>query len=201
MASHPNSPEISDASYIYQRYSRLVIDCNRQLRKPQSVLTQSDGTLVPGNADLSEEQIAAREDEIMRPYHARIESELQARLAAGRPTALFAMHSCTDRLLSDPRPRPWEISVIAGQDWRIADALLDVLRTDTKLCIGVNEPYTVDTDADYTVPVHAERQGIAYVEIEIRQDLIKDPAGQREWATLLSDVFPKAVAQSGILSK
>ncbi len=188
-----------DATYIFQPYSRLVIDCNRKPRKPQSVPEISDGTVVPGNAGLTVDQIGAREDEILRPYQDRIKAELDLRLASHRPLVLFAMHSCTDRPRHDPRPRPWDISVIANSDWRIGNALVDVLKSKTKLCVGINEPYVVNMEMDYTIPVHAEGNQIPYVEIEIRQDLIGDESGQRQWASLLSDLFPKAVDRSGVL--
>ena len=190
-----------NAAYIFQPYSRLVIDCNRQPGKPQSIVVQSDGTVVPANAALGPDAIRQREDEILRPYQDRIEQTLQARAAVVQPTVLFAMHSCTDRLRMDPRPRPWQIGVIADSDWRLGTALVDVLRAETTLCVGVNEPYTVNMAMDYTVPVHAEGKGLPYVEIEIRQDLIGDTAGQREWAHLLTRLFPMAVDQSGILGK
>ena len=189
-----------DATYVFQPYSRLVIDCNRLPGKPQSVPLVSDGTRVPGNAGLSADNLARREVEVLRPYQDRVAQALEVRKAAGRPTALFAMHSCTEMLRADPRPRPWEISVIADTDWRLGSALVDVLRETTSFCVGVNEPYTVQMETDYTVPVHAEAGGVAYVEIEIRQDLIGDAAGQQHWAGLLKGIFPAAVARSGILA-
>ena len=182
------------AEYIFQPYSRLVIDCNRRPGLPQSVPLRSDGTVVPGNADLTEAARRAREVEILAPYQDQIDRTLRHRKAAGRPVALFAMHSCTDRLRSDPRPRPWQISVIAHRDWRLGTVLVDILRQGTDLNVGVNEPYVVDMAADYTVPVHAEATGLPYVEIEIRQDLIGDAGAQAAWARLLQPLFARAVA-------
>ena len=190
-----------DAAYIFQPYSRLVIDCNRRPGMPQSIPVQSDGTTVPGNARLSLADIRAREDEILQPYQTHIGQTLRARLAAGRRTALFAMHSCTDLLRTDPRPRPWQICVIAHQDWRLGTALVDILRAETDLNVGVNEPYTVNMAMDYTVPIHCEATGLPYVEIEIRQDLIGDAKSQTAWADLLTPLFAKAVARSGILAE
>jgi predicted N-formylglutamate amidohydrolase len=40
----------------------------------------------------------------------------------------------------------------------------------------------VSDETDYTVVVHAERRGIPYVELEVRQDLIADDPGQQAWA-------------------
>ncbi len=190
-----------NAAYIFQTYSRLVIDCNRQPGKPQSIVLQSDGTVVPANVALSPDAIRQREDEILHPYQDQIDLTLRARAATGQPTVLFAMHSCTNRLRMDPRDRPWEISVIADRDWRLGTALVEVLRAETSLCIGVNEPYTVNMAMDYTVPLHAEAKGNPYVEIEIRQDLIGDAAGQAHWAQLLTRLFPMAVARSGLVVK
>ena len=61
--------------------------------------------------------------------------------------------------------------------------------------VGENEPYRVSDLTDYTVPVHGERRGLPHVEIEIRQDLITEPAGQREWAERLARLLPAAYAE------
>jgi predicted N-formylglutamate amidohydrolase len=42
------------------------------------------------------------------------------------------------------------------------------------------------------VPVHGERRGLPHVEIEIRQDLIGEPAGQAAWAARLARLLPAA---------
>src|SRR5690242_2825057 len=52
--------DMLDAVAILQRYSRLVIDCNRAPGHPTSIAAVSDGTPVPGNTGLSGDAIAAR---------------------------------------------------------------------------------------------------------------------------------------------
>ena len=186
------------ATYIYQLYSRLVIDCNRKPGVAQSIMLVSDGTEVPGNRDLTAEEVRAREVEILHPYQRTIERELDRRTAAGRPTVIFAMHSCTP-VFGNEAPRPWHVGVIAHRDWRIGQPLLDLLSAETDLCVGKNKPYEVDMETDYTIPIHAEGRGLPYVEIEIRQDLIANAAGQRKWAELLGGLLPRVVEQSGVL--
>ncbi|MEF2548184.1 N-formylglutamate amidohydrolase [Aurantimonas sp. E1-2-R+4] len=189
-----------DAAYVFQPYSRLVIDCNRRPGMAQSIMTESDGTVVPGNRGLSEAAVVARQSEILAPYHNEILATLAARKARGLPTVLFAMHSCTPIFGGEPGPRPWDIGILADKDWRIGDPLIALLEDETDLCVGRNQPYSVNAESDYTIPLHAEGPGLPYVEIEIRQDLIGDEAGQRQWATLLADVFPRAVAASRVLA-
>jgi len=190
-----------DAVYVFQPYSRLVIDCNRRPGSPGSIPAVSDGTRVPGNEDLSPGDRRAREHAILRPYHREVERVFAERRAAGLPAVLLTMHSCTPRLRAAPVDRPWEISVIADRDWRVGEALIALLEAETGFCVGRNQPYTVDIENDYTVPLHAEANGLAYVEIEIRQDLIEREAGQRAWARLLADVLPRAIAASGVLDE
>ena len=191
--------DLMGAAYVYQPYSRLVIDCNRQIGSSQSIMVRSDGTDVPGNRGLTEADKVAREVEIMRPYHDAIDRLLERRQAANMPTAIICMHSCTPRLAADRKLRPWHIGVIAHHDWRIGEPLLALLAEEPELCVGRNEPYNVDIEVDYTVPVHCEGRGLPYVEIEIRQDLIGGKAGQQEWAEHLARILPRVVDRSGVL--
>jgi predicted N-formylglutamate amidohydrolase len=55
--------------------------------------------------------------------------------------------------------------------------------------VGDNEPYAVSDDTDYTIPVHGEARGLMNSGIEIRQDLISDQAGEKQWAERLARVF------------
>jgi predicted N-formylglutamate amidohydrolase len=70
--------------------------------------------------------------------------------------------------------------------------MLDLLRAEGDLVVGDNAPYAITDTSDYTVPVHGEGRGLAHVEIEIRQDLIADAAGQDAWAARLARLLPIA---------
>lgn len=183
------------ATLIHQPYSRLVIDCNRRPGRPDAMPEVSDGTRVPGNIGLGPDARALREAAIFRPYHARIEAEIDARMAAGRPVVLLALHSFTPRHGDYVAPRPWHIGVLWNRDERLARALVDALDAEADLTVGRNEPYDVSDDIDYAIPVHAEARGLLHVEIEIRQDQIADASGQDAWSERLARVLPLALAQ------
>ena len=176
-----------DAWAIEQTYSRLLIDCNRPLASPTLIPEVSDGTVIPGNAGLSDVQRQQRIEAIHAPYHARIEAELSARANARRPTLLVMMHSFTP--VMNGAQRPWHAGVLYHRDTRFARALLQALRDEGDLVVGDNEPYSVSSTSDYAVPVHGEGRGLVHVELEIRQDLIADAAGQHAWAERLARVF------------
>ena len=62
------------------------------------------------------------------------------------------------------------------------------------LVVGDNQPYSVNSSSDYAVPVHGEGRGLVHVELEIRQDLIADAAGQSAWAQRLARILASAAA-------
>jgi predicted N-formylglutamate amidohydrolase len=179
-----------DAPLVAQNYSRLVIDCNRDPAVATSIPRLSELTEIPGNADLSDADLALRRTEIFDPYHQRVRALLDERLAAGRPTILVAQHSMTD-VYKGVR-REMQAAVLYNRDRRFAGLVLDMLRREPVLTIGDNEPYFVSDDTDYTIPRHGEARGLPHVEIEIRQDLISDEAGQAEWARRMTRVLRDA---------
>ncbi len=179
-----------DAPLVAQNYSRLVIDCNRDPAVPSSIPLLSENCEIPGNAGLTAAAIAARRAEIFDPYHDRIRALLDARLAAGRPTVLIAQHSMTNVYLG--QRRDMHAAILYNRDRRFAGLMLERLRRDPELVIADNEPYFVSDETDFTVPRHAEARGLAYAEIEIRQDLIAEAGGQMQWAERLTAALREA---------
>lgn len=182
-----------DAHALWQRYSRLVIDCNRPLAAPDSIVTRADGTPVPGNADLSPGAIAARRAGIFHSWHERIGAVLDGRRRAGRGSALIAIHSFTPTL--DGARRPWQVGVMYGREPTLARALLVQLQREPGLLVGDNEPYALDDASDYTLPVHGEGRGVPCVGIELRQDLLASAPARAAWAARLATAI-EAVLRS-----
>jgi predicted N-formylglutamate amidohydrolase len=179
-----------DAAALLQRYSRLVIDCNRQPSVPSAFPEVSEMTVVPGNRGLSPEEKARRREAIFTPYHDAIAAVIARRRAAGRRTVYIAMHSFTP--VFKGVARTMHCAVLFNRNPRLSLALAQLLRAEGDLEVGENEPYRVTDQTDYGVPVHAERGGLDYVEIEIRQDLITTLAGQAAWAERLARLLPIA---------
>jgi predicted N-formylglutamate amidohydrolase len=179
-----------DAPLVAQNYSRLVIDCNRDPQVATSIPRSSESIDIPGNMGLSDADIAVRRAEIFDPYHHRIRTLLNERGAAGRPTILVAQHSMTN--IYQGVPRDMHAAVLYNRDRRFAGLVLDRLRREAGLIIGDNEPYFVSDETDYTIPRHGEARGLPHVEIEIRQDLVSDDAGEADWARRITQALQHA---------
>ena len=176
-----------DAHLIVQRYSRLVIDCNRPPHVASSIPRISEATTISGNEGVSREAAEMRRAKIFDPYHRRIDEIIDQRGSAGMPTVLVSLHSFTPVYAGIARP--WHIGTLYHRDTHLPPLLLKLLRAEGDLVVGDNEPYAVSDETDYTIPVHGEARGLMNTGIEIRQDLISDPAGEKAWAERLARIF------------
>ena len=163
--------------------SRLVVDLNREEDVPGLIPTTSDGHAIPGNhIGVAERQ--ARVDRYWRPYHAA----LAAQIKAHRPCLIISLHSFTPRLATRPEEaRPWKIGILYNDDDRAARIAIPLLEA-AGVNVGDQLPYS-GKDLNATMNRHAEGNGIAYLGIEMRQDLIGDAAGVERWADLLVPVI------------
>lgn len=181
-----------DAPMVVQTYSRLVVDCNRQPHWATAMPEISETTVIPGNRSVSPQDRAARTAALFRPYHDTIVDLLDRRAARGLATVLIAMHSFTP--VFKGQARPWHVGILYNRDRRLAAPLLDLMAAEPGLVVGDNQPYRVDDDSDYTIPVHGEQRGLVHVEIEMRQDLLGSAEGRAAWAARLARLLPAALS-------
>jgi len=177
-----------DAPLLLAGYSRLVIDLNRDPADPTSICVISDRSVVPGNRDLSPADKAARRREIFAPYQ---DAVAQAIIAKGRPKVI-SLHSFTPVIAGwghERQTRPWQVGVLYHHDHGLAGPVLAALQARGDVTVGDNQPYSAKNGHGYTLAVHAEAANLANVEIELRQDLIADPAGAARMAGILAQVL------------
>ncbi len=176
-----------DAPLLLATYSRLLLDLNRATDAHDSIAIRSEGTDIPGNRALGDDERALRHARIYAPFHAQLDAMLDARIAAGALPLLVTVHSFTPTWHGEPRP--WHCGVISRNDRRVADMFLATLGRDPALCLGDNLPYGSDGGTFHTVGRHAEERGIPGAVFEVRQDLLADEAGIAAWAQRLRGVI------------
>ncbi|HET7715491.1 MAG TPA: N-formylglutamate amidohydrolase [Bauldia sp.] len=176
-----------DAPLLWPEVSRLVVDCNRDPDAPDLIVGESEGRPVPGNRDLEEMDRVRRLATVHVPYHHAVDARLARRAAAGLSTAVVAVHSFNP--VYRGKERPWHVGIVFDDDRRLADPVIEALKSDPALVVGENQPYSPADGVYYTLTRHARSRRLPAVMIEIRNDLIADEAGQREWAGRLSAIL------------
>ncbi|MDG1458469.1 MAG: N-formylglutamate amidohydrolase [Pseudoprimorskyibacter sp.] len=164
---------------IMSRFSRLVIDPNRGVDDPTLVMRLYDGSIVPGNRYLTQQEKDRRVRTYYKPYH-----DALARLAGQPGRAICAVHSFTPQLRGR-QARPWHIGVLFASDSRLSDAVVTRLNKQSDLCVGSNQPYKGHLPGD-SMDRHAIAFGRHNTLIELRNDLIETPDAQANWAKRLA---------------
>lgn len=185
-----------DAPGVLAGYSRLVIDTNRHLDHPESINRESDGTIIPGNADVSPDEARERAEACFWPYHRRVGSGIAGFAMRGLRPAVIAIHAYTPVL--GGVERPWHIGVLWDEDARIAAPLIGALQAHEGLVVGDNEPYSGRQQYGYSMDIHAAETGLPHVLIELREDLIATLEDQEKTVTILVDALAPILADSAL---
>ncbi len=181
-----------DATLLFQRFSRLVYDCNRPPESPAAMPEKSEVFDVPGNAGLDQAARDARTEALYLPFREKLSRLVQARLAEGRAPVIVTVHSFTPVYFG--KPRAVEIGILHDADTRLADAMLTEAAGDRRYDARRNEPYGPEDGVTHTLREHGLSNGIANVMIEVRNDLIKDEAGQEVVAGYLTGLLAKGLS-------
>ena len=165
---------------ILAGFSRLVIDANREEDRDGLLPESSDGHAIPGNIGADKE---ARLNRFYRPY----QEEVARQLGRIERPFILSLHSFTPGLASDPRQqRPWEIGVLYNDDDRGARIAIPLLEAEG-LNTGDQLPYSGRL-LNATMNRHAEANGVPYLGVEMRQDIVSTAQGQRRFADILAPI-------------
>jgi Predicted N-formylglutamate amidohydrolase len=180
-----------DATLIYQRFSRLIYDCNRPPESPAAMRDVSEVFRIPGNENLSEAEKSLRTTSLYLPFQGAIRDEIAARRARGMETVLVTVHSFTPIYFG--QKRAVEIGILHDKDSRLADAMLEAAAGTNLYRVEQNAPYGPADGVTHTLEVHALPAGLLNVMIEIRNDLIADETGQGVAADFLSGLLRESM--------
>lgn len=174
-----------ECALVVQRYSRLVIDCNRPPLGAQSIPETSDGIAIPGNRGLDDHAKQARVDEIFCPYARACETLI----ADPAIRAAVSIHSFTPVL--GGIARRMDIGFLHRTPESRGSVLANAFRAQAPdLNVADNEPYRIEDETDWFIPRCAEPRGIPHCLVEIRNDHLATPAAQDAWAARLARVIP-----------
>lgn len=176
--------QVLDAPAICSGYSRLLIDCNRDVTDHDLIVAESDGTKIQGNVGVTEAERERRITQFYQPYHDAIDRLLEER--TGKETILLSIHSFTPVL--GTKQRPFELGVLFD---RHEDLALEVGQRlhQQEYRIRYNEPYSGLDGLIFSARSHGERHGLLYLELEINNGIIAQPNRAQHVGRMLGEVL------------
>jgi predicted N-formylglutamate amidohydrolase len=173
-----------DAPAVCSGYSRLLIDCNRDLADHDLIVAESDGTRVAGNLQMSDSERKKRVERFYQPFHTAIDHLLRRGMAS--PPLLLSIHSFTP--VMNGKERQFDLGVLFDRHDALAQEVGQRCDHDGYR-VRYNEPYSGLEGLIFSARHHGERHGLVYLELEINNSLIMQPQhavvlGQRLGAVL-----------------
>ena len=151
---------------VLGEYSRLLIDCNRDLNDPTLIPVISDRKLILGNKKITNQERNYRVKNIYNPYHDKIKKNIIEK----KINVIISLHSFNP--IFKGKKRKLKYGILSNQDRRLSDLLLNELKKKNNV-VGDNEPYKGSLIGD-TLYKHALKNGLHHSLIEIRNDLISN---------------------------
>lgn len=176
---------ILQAPLILQRYSRLLIDCNRPPGSESSIPQISGGITIPANLKVCNDEIKNRQTEVFEP----LDLAIQQALERFPRKAVFSIHSFTPKMNDQPQ-RPWHAGFLSRTDHSTGNILMASIHShNPELILAMNQPYSIDDEGDWFIPRYAETRNLSHCLIEIRNDQLLDNKGIDTWASLLASAI------------
>lgn len=176
-----------DATLVYQRFSRLIYDCNRPPESPAAIPEASEIYAIPGNQKIDAAERAARTNALYVPFHQHIRDLLGSRTARGIASVIVTIHSFTP--IYDGKQRDVELGILHDTDDRLASRMLASAGDAPLYNTQRNQPYGPADGVTHTLRLHGLENGFRNVMIEVRNDLIVDDVGQGVMADYLTGLI------------
>lgn len=177
-----------DATLCYQRYSRLLYDCNRPPESHEAIRDKSEIYEIPGNKNLPENERDRRVEMFYRPFQKGLSELIDTRKRSGRRTIVVTIHSFTPIYFGTRRLV--EVGILHDADTRLADVMLaQAERLKGQFVTRRNEPYGPKDGVTHTLVEHGIQNALPNVMIEVRNDLLRTANQVDVMAAYLGELF------------
>jgi len=181
-----------DSQLVLGEYSRLLIDCNRDINDPTLISVISDRKLILGNKRITKKERNYRINKMYKTYHEKINKKILEK----QINMIISLHSFNP--IFKGKKRSLKYGILSNQDRRLSDLLLNELRKGKNL-VGDNEPYKGSLKGD-TLFKHALKRSIHHSLIEIRNDLLSNAKKIDQVSNLMYRVINKSIKSLSITS-
>ncbi len=187
--------QLSQSTSILARFTRLLVDANRNKNRQDLIVPTVEGLPVSFNQNLDEAEVAWRLDTYYNPYHNAFSKLVEQRCQHEAPFLLISVHSFTP--VWKGRVRTMDIGILFNSFDEIVYPLKKELEHEG-FFVEMNEPYSGRFGLMYSV----ERQGlefnIPHIELEFNQAQICTPDRIRRTAVKVFNALEKLSLTSSI---
>jgi len=183
---------VLDAPLLSTTVSRLVYDCNRHFGAVGAIPEKSELFEVPGNRNLSIDEVKQRYDQYYLPFESAISDRL---VEFTEPPLLVTIHSFTPVYLGETREV--DIGIISDRDKRLGDQMVLLAADQATLSVIANQPYGPEDGVTHTLGLHGDKNGLLNAMIEVKNDLLGSVESCRQMTQILATLISSSAVHFG----
>ena len=170
---------------IQGKYSRLLIDLNRDIDDPTVIPEIVDRKIIPGNIGLSKSELRLRVKKIYNKYHHEINRTIKNK----KVKVILSLHSFNP--IFKNKRRLLEFGILSNEDKNLSSIIIEQLKLQ-KLNVGDNKPYRGNLIGD-SMYRHGLSNKLPHALIEVRNDLLSNPTKIKRVSKLLYKTIVKSL--------
>ena len=170
---------------IQGKYSRLLIDLNRDLTDPTVIPEIVDRKIIPGNIGLHKREVRLRVKKIYNKYH----NEIDRIIRNEKVNIILSLHSFNP--IFKNKKRLLEFGILSNENKDLSSIIIDQLRL-LKLNVGDNKPYRGNLIGD-SMYRHGLKNKLPHALIEVRNDLLSNTTKIKRVSRLLHKTIVKSL--------
>lgn len=183
------------AKCMLANYSRLVVDLNRKEDHPDIVKEKSFDYQIPGNTEVTKEEKSSRIDNYHKPYHAKLQSELQGMKEKHGKMAYINVHSFSHWV--EGKDRDIDICLVHKEgDAKVNKRIIDILSRKYK--VKGNAPFSGATSSIFQD--YQSASDTAGITLEINDKHMQDPESIKKISEAVSYAVGQALQEEGYVA-
>ena len=163
---------LGSSQAILARFSRLLVDPNRSLDRPDLIVSSIEDHELSFNQNITDEEREHRLEKYYRPYHNAFDEMVRIRSEAPDPFVLISVHSFTP--IWKRNLRTMDVGLLFNGYEDIVQRL-DQAFQEQDFFTAQNEPYSGANGFMFSVYQKGQRYNVPHLELEFNQSLLCTP--------------------------
>ncbi len=178
------------ATTILGRYSRLLVDLNREIDHPQLIWKNHHNIDIPYNQNISSDEKSRRLDNYYRPFHDRVTFHIKRLIELGQKPVLLTIHSYTPSVAAEHTNTPLlpDVGLLFYKESQILNRF-EQAYSQSQWSFARNSPYNIQLLQAGSLIMHQKAFNLDGLALEINVENLLTVSDQDTWGNFIGGII------------
>lgn len=178
------------ATTLLGRYSRLLVDLNREVDHPQLIWSNHHNINIPYNQNITSDEKSRRLDNYYSPFHNRVSSHIKRLIELGQKPVLLTIHSYTPAVATGQTNTAIlpDVGLLFYKESQILKRFENAYSESQWSCER-NSPYNIQLLQTGSLIMHQKAFDLDGLALEINVGNLRTVSDQDTWAKFIGGII------------